>query len=68
MQHSKNLKRIASGLINDEVGENPVEKNVPTSEIGAAVAAVRDVRQLVKSLEQFMTMRSAVSTPSLSKR
>lgn len=53
VQHSENLKGMASGFINDEVGKNPVEKNVPAREIGAAVAAVWDVGQLIKTFEEF---------------
>jgi hypothetical protein len=53
MQHPENPKGIASRFINDEVGENPVEKNLPAREIGAAVAAVWDIGQLVKTFEEF---------------
>jgi hypothetical protein len=53
VQHSENLKRIASRFINDKVRENPVEKNLLVREISAAVAAVWDVGQLVKTFEQL---------------
>ena len=51
VKDSENLKGIASGFINDEVGENPVEKDLPAGEIGTAVAAVWDLGQLVKTLK-----------------
>ncbi len=53
MEHSENLKGIASGFINYKVGENPVEQNLPAREIGAGVAAVCDAGQLMKALEEF---------------
>jgi hypothetical protein len=53
VRHSENLKRIASRFINDKVRENPVEKNLLVREISAAVAAVWDVGQLVKTFEQL---------------
>jgi hypothetical protein len=53
VKDAENLKRIASGLIDDEVGKNPVEKHVPAREIGAAMAAVWDAGQSVKALEEF---------------
>ena len=53
MQHSENLKGIAIGFVYDEVGKNPVEKNLLARKIGAAVAAVWDVGQLIKNFEEF---------------
>src|ERR1035438_3495746 len=52
VQDSENLKGLASGFIDDEVGKDPVEKNLPAGEIGAAVTAVWHVSQLVDTLEE----------------
>jgi len=49
----ENLKRIASWFIDDEIGENPVEKHLPAREVGAAVAAVWEFGQLVKAFENL---------------
>ena len=53
MKHPDNLKRLAPGFIDDEVGQNPVEKNLPACEIGAAMADVWNVSQLVETFEEF---------------
>ena len=53
MEDPENLQRRTSWLINDEVRENPVEKDVPVREIAATVATVRGVSQFVKALEEF---------------
>ena len=47
------MKWLASGFIDDEVAENPVEKNLPTREIWAAVAAVGEVCKLEEAFEEF---------------
>jgi hypothetical protein len=53
MKHPQNLKRVAAGLIDDEVRENPVEKNITARKIGAAVPTVGDASELVKTFEEF---------------
>jgi hypothetical protein len=53
VQDPENLKRTASRLIDDEEGKNPVKEDIPAREIGAAVAAVRNLGQLVKTFEEF---------------
>ena len=53
MKDSENLKWLASGFINNEVRENSVEKNSPACKIGAAVAAVWNLGQLLKIFEEF---------------
>jgi hypothetical protein len=40
MKYSKDQKGTTAGGINDEVGEDPVEQNIPASQIGTAVAAI----------------------------
>jgi hypothetical protein len=53
VKNTENLKGLAAGFVDHEVGENPVEKNLPASEIGATVAAVWDVSQLVETSEEL---------------
>ena len=53
MKDPEDLEGTAPRLIDDEVGENPVEKNVPLRKVGAPMAAIRDLGQRVKTLEEF---------------
>jgi hypothetical protein len=53
VEDRENLKRLASGFINDEVGENPIEKYLPIRKVGAAMAAVRHIGELVETFEEF---------------
>lgn len=53
VKNTENLKGLAAGFIDHEVGENPVEENLLASEIGAAVAAVWDVSQRVETSEEL---------------
>ena len=53
VKNTENLKGVAAGFIDHEAGENPVEENLLASEIGAVVAAVWDVSQLVETFERL---------------
>ena len=53
VKNTKNLKGLAAGFVDHEVGENPVEENLLAGKIGAAVAAVWDVSQLVEASEEL---------------
>jgi hypothetical protein len=53
VKNTENLKGLAAGFVDHEVGENPVEENVLAGEIGAAVAAVWDVSQLIEASEEL---------------
>jgi len=53
VKDSENLKWLASGLIDDEVREKPVEKNPPTGEIGAAMAGVWYIGQIVETFGEI---------------
>ena len=53
VKHAENLERFASRLIDDEVRECLVEKNILVREIGAAMAAAWDIGELVEGLEEF---------------
>ena len=52
VKDAENLERVASRSI-DEIGEDPVEKHLPSREIGAAVAATGNLGQLVETPEEF---------------
>jgi hypothetical protein len=49
MKHPENLKGLASRRVDDEVGEDPVEKNLLVREIGAAVTTARVVGQPIET-------------------
>src|SRR6185312_791232 len=53
MQYAEDSKRIAAWLINNEIRENPIEKNILSCEIGAAVAEGRIFGDLVETLEDI---------------
>lgn len=53
MQYAENLERIAGGLVNNEVREDPVEKNIPSREISAAVTDEGIFGQSVKAIEDI---------------
>jgi hypothetical protein len=68
VKDSQNLYRIRSGPVDDEIGVDPVENNVPARQIGAAVSAVGDVRQSVQTFKQVSDHPIRLSKPSFSKK
>jgi hypothetical protein len=63
VRDTKNPKGLASRLIDDEVRKNPVEKNLPAREIGAAVPAVWDVGQLIETFDLRLAGRDPNGQP-----
>lgn len=53
MKDTENSEWHASLLVDHEIGQDPIKKDLLIREIGAAVTAVRDIRQLVETREQF---------------
>jgi hypothetical protein len=53
MQDSENSKGTTCRLVNDEIGENPIEKNVSIGQIGPAMAIAWRVGKFGKTFEEF---------------
>jgi hypothetical protein len=53
VKNTENLKRNASRLVDNEVGENSVEQRIARGEVSAAVADAWDLGQLVKTFEEL---------------
>jgi hypothetical protein len=53
VKDSENPNGIAPGLIDNEIGENSVEKNLTARKIGASMTAIRNFGDLVKALKEF---------------